>query len=247
MFYYQLGWRQIMDEGNYGPAEVSYRRALQFDPKFQLGKSVLARLTPNLEERLRLFEEIQQEKITITGDERLILDVYIGLTHFTNVREEHLELVSSILDSVLKLAENNLRVIIHKYPEKVYLKSEYLEILHAIYGPKKAIDSLHTLVTENQKNNWFINGYLAGMYAELEQYDKALQVAQKLEQSINNVQIPKAQVVYADIYYKKQEYLLAKKYADQAVLLDSKNIDAIRLKTRIDQEIQAQKDSIVLE
>jgi len=138
-------------------------------------------------------------------------------------------------------------VIIHKYPEKVYLKSEYLEILHAIYGPKKAIDSLHTLVTENQKNNWFINGYLAGMYAELEQYDKALQVAQKLEQSINNVQIPKAQVVYADIYYKKQEYLLAKKYADQAVLLDSKNIDAIRLKTRIDQEIQAQKDSIVLE
>jgi len=124
---------------------------------------------------------------------------------------------------------------------------EYLEILHAIYGPKKAIDSLHTLVTENQKNNWFINGYLAGMYAELEQYDKALQVAQKLEQSINNVQIPKAQVVYADIYYKKQEYLLAKKYADQAVLLDSKNIDAIRLKTRIDQEIQAQKDSIVLE
>jgi len=86
LFYYQLGWRQIMDEGNYGPAEVSYRRALQFDPKFQLGKSVLARLTPNLEERLRLFEEIQQEKITITGDERLILDVYIGLTHFTNVR-----------------------------------------------------------------------------------------------------------------------------------------------------------------
>jgi len=59
LFYYQLGWRQIMDEGNYGPAEVSYRRALQFDPKFQLGKSVLARLTPNLEERLRLFEEIQ--------------------------------------------------------------------------------------------------------------------------------------------------------------------------------------------
>lgn len=247
LHYYELGWRQIMDEGHYGPAEASYRRALQFDPHFLMGKSVLARLTLDLEERLKLFNELQEQKETITGDERLILDVYIGLTYFTNVREQTPELARPVIDSVLKLAEHNLRVIVHKYPDEIYLKSEYLEILHSLYGPKQVIDSLQTLLTEDQKDNWFLKGYLAGMYAELEQYEKALGVAQELEQAIQNTTIPKAYAVYADVYFKKQDYKTAKKYADQAVKLDPRNLDASRLKTRIDSFLQTQKDTITVD
>jgi len=247
LFYYQLGWRQIMDEGYYGPAEVSYRKTLQYDSQFLLGKSVLARLTLDLEERLKLFKELQQQKLAVTGDERLVLDVYIGLTHFTNVREQTPKQARSILDSVLRLAENNMRTIIHKYPEETYLKAEYLEILHSLYGSEKTIDSLHRLVTKKQKDNWFIKGYLAGMYAELEYYEEALNLARQLEHSINNPKIPKAYVIYADIYFKKQEYALAKTYADKAVQLDSRNLDASRLKSRIDQALQAQKDRVLKE
>lgn len=40
-----------MDEGRYGEAEVSYGKALAYDAEILVGKSVLARLTLNLDER----------------------------------------------------------------------------------------------------------------------------------------------------------------------------------------------------
>ena len=51
-YYFQLGWRQIMDEGRYGQAEVSYRKSLSFDPDFLIGKATLGRLTLDTTERL---------------------------------------------------------------------------------------------------------------------------------------------------------------------------------------------------
>ena len=46
---FRKGWVQIMDQGHYGAAEDSYRNALAYDPDFVIGKSVLARLTLDLE------------------------------------------------------------------------------------------------------------------------------------------------------------------------------------------------------
>ena len=44
-----------MDYGDYSEAEVSYRKALSFDDNFLVGQSILARITPDLEERLAII------------------------------------------------------------------------------------------------------------------------------------------------------------------------------------------------
>ncbi len=237
LFYYQKGWQQIMDEGHYGPAEASYRKALSFDINFLVGRSVLARLTTDLDERLQLYQELETHKQKIKGDERRVLDVYIGLTRFTNLREQESEKAAEVLNEVLALAEANFRKVVHRYPNEIYLKSEYIEILHSRYGPERSLDTLEALTTAAQKDNPFLLGYAASLHAEMGDFDAALQKAERLDALIDDPQIPKSHAVFADIYFKMDSLKIAKKYADQAVQLDPRNLDASRQKTAIDQKL----------
>lgn len=238
LFYYHLGWQQIMDEGRYGEAEVSYRKALEFDPDFLVGIAVLGRLTTSLEERLVLYDRLEKEGQKITGDEALILEVYTQLVAFTNIREQKPELAVSKIKEVFKLAERNLSEIVQKYPEAVYLKAEYIEFVHAIYGPQAALDTLDKLTIAEQKNNPFLLGYSASMHAELDSFGLALKLAEQLENIQNNSALPKSHAVYADIYFQMDSLKKAKIYADKAASLDPRNLDATRLKEKIDRSLQ---------
>ncbi len=237
MLYYNTGWKQIMDEGNYAKAEISYRKALKLDPDFLIGKSVLARLTTNLKERIVLYDELEKRKTTVSGDERLVLDVYIALTKFTNIREQKPEKAEEALNEAFAIGEQNLREIIHKYPKEVYLKSEYIEVLHAIYGAEKALDSLYALTSENQKDNPFLLGYAAIMEAELKNYNLAIQKANRLKKIINDTLIAKSDAILADIYFKMDSLKIAKKHADRAFKIDSRNLDVSRLKIKINEKL----------
>lgn len=241
---YRQGWVQIMDEGRYGEAEVSYRKALEYDSVFLVGKSVLARLTLELEERLALYQEIQAGKDNIKGDERLVLDVYSALVHYTNLRDQKSSETKRALNEALQLAEKNLKKVVHKYPEEVYLKAEYIEILNSIYGPKQALDSLNSITTASQKENPFLLGFSASMHAELEEYDIAMQKANRLLEVVNDSTLPKAYAVLAEVHFKMGNLKIAKSNVDRANDLDSKNLDASRLKTKIDAAIEEQKTSI---
>lgn len=239
--HYQKGWIQIMDEGNYEEAEVSYRRALEEDSSFLVGKSVLARLTLDLDERIQLHQELQHEKESIYGDERLVLDVYTALVHYTNLRDQGAPETKVALQEALKIGEEHLRKIIHTYPEEVYLKAEYFEILNSIYGPKQALDSLNVLSTASQKENPFLLGFAASMHAELEDYGLAMKKANRLLEVVNDSMLPKTYVVLADIYYKMGSLKIAKSNADRANSIDFKNLDASRLKKKIDKAIALEK------
>lgn len=234
MFYYNKGWSQIMDFGDYSAAEKSYRRALTYDGNFLIGKSVLARLTLNLQERLALYELLENKKHTITGDERLILDVYIALTKYTNLRDQKDSQAKEALQEAFKLSENNFGNIIHKYPKEVYLKSEYIEVIHALYGAEIALDSLNTLTTDSQKLNPFILGYKAILTAETKNYKEALVYANKLVDILKDKNVARPDAILADIYFKMEDYKTAKIHADKATKIDPKNLDASRLKTKID-------------
>lgn len=235
---YRKGWVQIMDEGRYGAAEISYRKALQYDSNFLIGKSVLGRLTLDLNERLAFHKELQNNKNKIQGDERLILDVYTALVNYTNLRDQHSSDAKKVIDDALKLAEKNLKKVIHKYPEEIYLKAEYIEILHSLYGPQQALDSITVLTSVSQKNNFFLLGYSASMYAELKNFEAALSQANKLKKIINDTTVPKSYAVLADVYFKMDNLKLAKIHVEKAYQLDPKNIDASRLKEKINQKIK---------
>lgn len=232
--YYNNGWVQIMDEGRYGAAEISYRKVLEHDPDFLVGKSVLARLTLDLDERLKLYHEIKEQKKVITGDELLILDIYTAFVKYTNLRDQGDSKTKNALQEALQLAEKNLKQIVHKYPKEVYLKAEYIEILHSLYGPKRALDSLNILASISQKDNPFLLGFAASMHAELEEYDIAINKADRLQEIVNNSMQPKTYAVLADIYYQIGNFEIAKINADRATKLDPRNMDASRLKKKID-------------
>ena len=235
---YHKGWTQIMDEGRYGAAEVSYRKALKHDPNFLVGKSVLGRLTLDLNERLGFYKELENNKHKIQGDERLILDVYMALVNYTNLRDQHSSAAKTAIGDALKLAEKNLKKVVHKYPEEIYLKAEYIEILHSLYGPQQALDSLTVLTSVSQKENFFLLGYSASMHAELKNFEIALSQANQLQEIINDTTVPKSYAVLADIYFKMDSLNLAKTNVEKAYQLDSKNIDASRLKEKINQKIK---------
>lgn len=241
LHYYNYGWKQIMDFGDYAGAEVSYRKALDHDPTFLVGKSVLARLTLDLEERLALYKTIKEEKHTLTGDERLILDVYAALTKYTNLRDQKSPQAKSALQDALHLGEKNFRKIVHTYPEEVYLKSEYVEMLHSQYGAAQSLDSLNKLLTIEQQYNPFLMGFKAILTAETENYEEALKYALQLKEQMKNMNVAKPDAILADIYFKMEDYTKAKVHADNAFTIDPRNLDASRLKEKIDNIMAADK------
>jgi len=239
LYYYRLGWAQIMDEGFYGPAETSYRKAVEFDPGFLVGKSVLARLTPNLDERLNLYRELIAKRSSTAGDERAVLDVYIALTEFTNLREQGAPKAASVLDSTLKLAEENFRSIVHKYPGEKHIRAEYIEILHANHGAEAAMDTLVKFRDEH-KLVPFLEGYAASLHAETGNFEEALNRARALQQSFSSDSIPKPYVVLAEVYHKMGDLEMAKQYVERAYALDPRNLDASRLKDQIDEALKGE-------
>ena len=234
LHYYNYGWQQIMDFGDYAGAEVSYRKALDHDSTFLVGKSVLARLTLDLDERLALYETIEEGKHTVTGHERLILDVYSALTKYTNLRDQKSPLTKAALQDAFDLGEKNFRKIVHTYPREVYLKSEYIEILHSQYGAEQSLDSLNKLVTIDQQDNPFLLGFKAILTAETKNYEEALKYALQLKEQMKNIEVAKPDAILADIYFKMEDYRQAKVHADNAFAIDPRNLDASRLKEKID-------------
>ncbi len=238
MIHYNKGWQQIMDFGDYAAAEMSYRKALEYDPNFLVGKSVLARLTLNLEERLNLYQTIEDHKHTIKGNERLILDVYQALTRYTNLRDQKSDMAKSALQEALNIGEYNFRKIVHEYPHEIYLKSEYIEILHAQYGARQTLDSMRKLVTKRQEKTPFLLGYKAILTAETKNFKGALVYAQALAEQMKDVKAAKPDAILADIYFKMEDYKKAKIYADRAFNIDPRNLDASRLKEKIDKKLK---------
>lgn len=238
LIHYHKGWQEIMDFGDYAAAEVSYRKALEYDPNFLVGKSVLARLTLNLEERLALYQTVEDHKQTIQGNERLILDVYQALTKYTNLRDQKSEMTKSVLQEALNIGEYNFRKLVHEYPNEVYLKSEYIEILHAQYGAKRTLDSMQVLVTKRQGKTPFLLGYKAILTAETKNFKDALVYAQALAEQMKDVKAAKPDAILADIYFKMEDYKKAKIYADRAFNIDPRNLDASRLKEKIDKKLK---------
>ncbi len=238
LLHYHKGWQEIMDLGDYAAAEVSYRKALANDPDFLVGKSVLARLTLDLEERLALYKTVEENKHTIHGDERLILDVYQALTKYTNLRDQKSKDAKDALQEALNMGEYNFRKIVHTYPHEVYLKSEYIEILHSQYGAQRTLDSMQNLITKKQQNNPFLLGYKAILTAETKNYEDALSSAQALVEQMKGIKAAKPDAILADIYFKMGDYANAEIHANKAFNIDPRNLDASRLKEKIEAKLK---------
>jgi tetratricopeptide (TPR) repeat protein len=235
-YYYHMGWQQVMDAGNYTASEAAYRKMMTFDSDFLLGLSLLARITRDLNERQYMQLQLEARRYELIGDERLLLDNYIALVKLTNLRATDPQAAKIQLENVFKANELNLKTIVHSYPDEIYYKAEYIEVLHHNHGVQRALDSLYQLATPSQQNESFLLGYAASMEAEAGNFGIALSKAKQLEIQIKDKQSPKPYVVYGDIYLKQGNYKKANYYIEQALKRDLANIDAQRLKEKIKNE-----------
>ena len=246
LFYFQKGWEHIMDKGEWTLSEKAFRKAVDHDSNFLIGKSLVGRISGNLEERLEIKEFLMSQKGSLTVDERLLVDVYSLNIDIMNVRSQSPEKIGAIVKDFRALSEKNYRTFVHKHPEESYIKAEYIEVLHARYGAQAAIDSLHKLAFQKEVNQVpFYKSYLASLHAELGNYKKALLYVDEVVTIHNDTTLAGPYATYADIYFKMDSLDLASKYINKAVSLDAKHVIAQGLKGRIDQKIGAQnKDSI---
>lgn len=232
-YYYYEGWRQVMDEGDYTASEKMYRKMMSFDPDFLVGLSLLGRITRDLKERQHIEQTLEERKQEVIGDERLLLDNYIELVKLTNLREIDPEKAKEQLQIAFATSERNLKTIVHQYPDDIYYRAEYIEVLQHNYGPRQALDTLYHLLTPKQQNEPFLLGYAANMEAEAGDFKTALLKADLLATKFKGKQSPKPYVVYGDINFKMKKLKKANKFIQQALKLDPGNIDAQRLEKKI--------------
>ncbi|MEP0263007.1 hypothetical protein [Dokdonia sp.] len=246
LFHFKKGWEQIMDNGQWTLSEASFRKAVAHDSDFLIGKSLVGRISSDIEERLKIKQELVSKKETVSVDERLLLDIYELNIDMMNARSQAPDKIAGIIKDFRSLSEINFRTFVHAYPKESYIKAEYIEVLHAAHGAQVAIDSLQKLVTQKEiKEVSFFKSYLASLEAELGNYKKALSYADEVVAMHNDATLAGPYATYADIYFKMDSLNLASKYIDKAVSLDPKHLIAQGLKKRIDQKIGDQKkDSI---
>ncbi len=241
IYYYYEGWHQVMDVGDYTASEKAYRKMMEHDRDFLVGLSLLGRITRDLAERELIERTLLERKDELSGDERLLLDNYIELVKLTNLRETNPDKAKAQLTRAFQSGEKNLRVLVHRYPNEIYYKAEYIEVLHRNYGAQAALDSLYHIATTEQQEEPFLLGYTANMEAEAGNFDKALSKAKELSEKIVDEQSPKPHVVFGDIYFKMGNFDKAQEYITVALQLDPGNIDAQRLEKRIKEQSEIKK------
>ena len=246
LYHFKKGWEQIMDNGQWTLSETSFRKAIAYDPDFLIGKSLVGRISSDIDERLAIQKELTSLKAKGTRDERLLLDVYMLNIDIMNARSEQPDKIGDIIGDFRSVSEANFRKFVHTYPEESYIKAEYIEVLHAAYGAQVAIDSLQKLATQKEiKEVAFFKSYLASLEAELGNYDAALSYVDEVVIMHNDATLAGPYTTYADIYFKMDSLSLAKKHIDKAVALDAKHMIAQGLSRRIDQKILDQKKDTI--
>lgn len=242
LFLYRLGWQQIMDEGFYAKAETSYQKALIHDPDFLVAKSVYARLILDNAEREKLYREVEAKKIRLNPDERLLIDVYQALVNYTNLRESRHPNARDSLQKALKLGEKNFGLLLKDYPDEVHIKAEYIEIIHSLYGDQAALDTLNSITQGKQRLNPFLRGYAAGLLANLGHFTRANQKADSLLKFFEGLKVPKPHVVKAEVLFEQKKWEEAAHYVETAYRLDHRNLDASRLRNRVQDSLRAWKN-----
>ncbi|MEM6769175.1 MAG: hypothetical protein AAF597_01210 [Bacteroidota bacterium] len=236
--YFQVGWRQIMDEGRYGQAEVSYRKALSFDPDFLIGKATLGRLTLDTTERRRIEQELEGVGKQLPKIERDLLELYTNFVRFTNLRDHSPAAAREMLIGILPTGQTALGHAVHQYVDEPYLKSEYVELINSNQGPEAALDSFRVLTNTRHADNPFLLGFAATLEAETGNFEEALRLASELESVMTDPLAPKVPAIYADIYLAMDSLERAHDFALKATELDPRNLDASRLLTRIEARLQ---------
>lgn len=239
-YYFLKGWEEILDNGRWTASEIAFRKAVEFDPDWLLGKSMVGRITRNLEERQQLFEELNSKKEQASPDERLLLDVNLLSMQAANNRGLGLPSDPGSALARMQLAEKNFGAFARKYPSDDYFKAEYIEFLHANHGAQVALDSLRLLTKPGQMKLGFYLSYSADLELELGNIERAMALSMVLEETLNDPSYLSPLMVQANIFISMDSLQKASELVDRVVAADSNHMIARGMQTRLRQAVEDQ-------
>lgn len=225
-YYFIKGWEEIMDNGRWTESEEAFRKAVEFDPDWILGKSQVGRITRNLEERQELLQELEFVKNQASEDERLLLDVNLLSLEIANNRDQGIK-NSETLKRKRQLAETNFGKFSRKYPDDNYFKAEYIEFLHVNHGARVALDSLRALASVDQMKIGFYISYSAILELELGNIEKAISLAKVLKETLSDPSYTSPLMLDAQIYMAQDSLQKAKKLVNLVLEMDSNHLIAL--------------------
>jgi tetratricopeptide (TPR) repeat protein len=234
---YRHGWVEILDYGRWEEAERFYRQALELDPDFIVARSVLARITIDADERRDLYRDVQNNLVRVDGQGRLILDVYQQTLELFIAREQGQALAPGFSDDMAALAVSNYRRFIDRYPREWSVVIEYVEWVHALRGPGAALEEIRRLGVTDTAIAHSFSYFPAYFYAELGQYDKALELAGLFEARFDDPQVPQPHYLNAYIAYEMGRFTAAKAHIDRALELAPGHLIAQRLRKKIEEAL----------
>lgn len=234
--HYQKGWEHILDRGEWTLAEVSFRKAVQLDSGFVLAWSQVGRISKNPEERALIFQHLSAEKVKLSGWEKKLLEVYLGSLELIDSKDRGLTITPDQVRDFYKLSEKNFSDFLKVYPNEPYVNSEFIEVIHGIYGSEAALDSLQKQVLTCKKLNPFLISYQSQMQAEVKDFKNAFRTAFELDNILDNSNLPIIPFTFAFIHFEKEEYEEAEKFLDQTLKLDENHTLAQRMKKQVDEK-----------
>jgi tetratricopeptide (TPR) repeat protein len=232
-----------LDNGRWTASEKSFRKALEFDPEYPLGKSLVGRITRNLEERKGLLRELRIARESLKKDEQLLFEVYLLSVESYNKRDEGIKATVDFRAKRKKVAESNFRKFIAKYPNDDYVKAEYIEWLHMIHGPRVALDSLLHLATKEQLNLGFYISYHASLELELGNIERAIILSRQLNQLMLDSTYTSNLKLKAEILMAQDSLNKAKQLVDEILRIDPNHLIAIGMQSEIKEKLNLNRSS----
>jgi len=236
--YFFKGWEEILDNGRWTESENAFRKAMEFDPDWILGKSMVGRITRNLPERQEILAELQVIKDKAGDDERLLLDVNLLNLEAANNRDLGNVNSEEFTDSRRQLGEVNFGQFSRKYPHDNYFKAEYIEILNANKGAQIALDTLYSIATAYQLSLGFYMSYAATLELELGNIERVNILADKLKEKYTDSSFTNHKMLKARIYLAQDSLQKAKEIIEDVIDMDPNHMIATGMLSQLKNKIQ---------
>ncbi len=238
--HYQKGWEQILDQGEWTSAEASFRKAVELDSNFLLAWSQVGRISKSPEERSLIFKQLSDKKSQSNDLEKKLLEVYLSSLELIDSKDRGIPITRDRISEFYSLSERNFSDFLQVYPAEVHVYSEFIEVIHGIYGPQAALDTLAEGPSKGKQIPTFLISYTAQMQAELKDFEAAMETAENLKKSMDEPDLPIIPFTYAFIYFEMEHYEEAGKLLDQTLALDKNHTLAQRLKKRVEEKLRTE-------
>lgn len=227
--YYLQGWHEILNDGQWTKAEISFRLAVAEDSSFLLAWSQVGRISNEPEERMEIYQMLEEKKEEAEGFERELLEVYLGSLKIIDYRDRGLgikpEMVSEFRDRLFSTSQSFLQI----YPQETYIEAEYMEAIHGIYGAKATLDSMANRQIFDKSA--FFKSYQALCLSELGQSKEAMLALDELSELLGTEDSPAFYYTKGRILYDQEKYSDAKRAINKCLELDQKHTLARRMET----------------